>query len=234
MQQRVYGVGSYLALLVPQDTSDLLGQSPVSILGETVTRAAPQLAQLAAVLAVEARQGNPSGAGFVYDVLGTLQSALVRLGGRADRAPGPLAALAPRQLRGVQELVESELQNGVTVAVMAKFCGLSLAYFSRVFRNTTGVAPHRFVMQRRAERARSLLLGTKLSLSEIAYRVGYADHSHFTREFRKALGVRPSSLRLMNGGGGKGAVRDSKIGSLRLSINGRAVRRSQEKTADKS
>jgi AraC family transcriptional regulator len=52
------------------------------------------------------------------------------------------------------------------------------------------------VMQRRAERARSLLLGTKLSLSEIAFKVGYSDHSHFTREFRRTLGMRPSALRL--------------------------------------
>jgi len=57
------------------------------------------------------------------------------------------------------------------------------------------VTPHHYLVQKRVERARELLARTELSLSEIAYAVGFSDQSHLTRHFRQMLEVTPGQFR---------------------------------------
>ena len=73
--------------------------------------------------------------------------------------------------------------------------GLSVNHFARAFRQSTGLAPHAYLVQRRIERAERLLSRTDLPLSEIALAVGFADHSHFARHFRRLTGATPSVAR---------------------------------------
>ena len=58
-----------------------------------------------------------------------------------------------------------------------------------------GTKPDAFVLERRLARARELLTSTDLSLSEVAFAVGFADQSHFTRHFRQTVGVSPGQFR---------------------------------------
>jgi len=67
-------------------------------------------------------------------------------------------------------------------------------HFARAFKDSRGVAPHRYILECRVKRTQELL-ATELSLSEIAVEVGFADQSHLTRWFRELVGATPGSYR---------------------------------------
>ena len=76
----------------------------------------------------------------------------------------------------------------------ASVCGLSARHFARAFRQSTGLSPHRWLMQLRIERARELLAARDFSLTEIALACGFADQSHFRRVFTATTGMSPACL----------------------------------------
>jgi transcriptional regulator GlxA family with amidase domain len=72
---------------------------------------------------------------------------------------------------------------------------LSVHHFARAFRQTLGIPPHNYIVQRRVEHAQQLLGNTDLPLSEIAIVAGFTDQSHLARHFRTITGVSPSLAR---------------------------------------
>ncbi|MBU8897803.1 AraC family transcriptional regulator [Corallococcus sp. M34] len=103
--------------------------------------------------------------------------------------------LSPRHARRVKELIDSRLDGAVSLAELARSCGLSERHFARAFRETTGQPPHRWLMERRLEKARHLLATSTQSLQEIAITCGFAHQSHFTRTFTRAVGTSPGAWR---------------------------------------
>jgi AraC-like DNA-binding protein len=103
--------------------------------------------------------------------------------------------LAPWQERRVKELMVANLEGVISLSQLANECGLSLSYFTRAFRTSTGVPPHRWLMQRRIDKAKDLLRSSDLSLNEIALACGFADQSHFTAVFTRMVGVSPGFWR---------------------------------------
>jgi AraC family transcriptional regulator len=103
--------------------------------------------------------------------------------------------LAPWQERRAKELLIAQLNGEVTLETLALECGLSRSHFARAFKKTTGLPPHRWLLDRRVERARELLLNSALPIADIADLCGFADQSHFTRVFTNALGVSPGEWR---------------------------------------
>ena len=106
--------------------------------------------------------------------------------------------LSPWQLRRVLDFLSAHLSDDPTVAELARECGLSSGYFSRAFRKTTGVTPHQWLIRKRVERARGLLLGNGLGLADIALVCGFVDQSHFSRVFAKFEGDSPGRWRQRN------------------------------------
>ena len=105
------------------------------------------------------------------------------------------SGLAPWQERRAKEILIARLNGEVTLEALAQECGLSRSHFARAFKTTTGLPPHRWLLDRRVERARELLLNSALPIAEIADLCGFADQSHFTRVFTNALGVSPGEWR---------------------------------------
>ena len=103
--------------------------------------------------------------------------------------------LAPGITRRISEYIDSHLGESISLEAMAEMAGLSLNHFARAFRQSTGLAPHAYLVQRRIEQAERLLSRTDLPLSQIALAVGFADHSHFARHFRRLTGATPSVAR---------------------------------------
>jgi AraC family transcriptional regulator len=81
---------------------------------------------------------------------------------------------------------------------LAELVDMSPRQFFRLFANTFGCTPHRYVMKERVARAKDLL-SAGLSLVEIAHTLGFASQSHFSDVFRKATGASPGHFRLMRG-----------------------------------
>jgi AraC-like DNA-binding protein len=105
--------------------------------------------------------------------------------------------LAPWQERRAKEMLAGNLNGDVALRDIARECGLSTAHFSRAFRRTTGIAPHRWLVRHRVETAKALMENASLSLSDIGLRCGFADQSHFTRTFSGAVGLSPGAWRRM-------------------------------------
>jgi len=72
---------------------------------------------------------------------------------------------------------------------------MSPFHFARLFRRSTGVPPHRFVLRMRIERASSLLAARELSIAQIARRIGFRSPSHFSTVFRRISGATPRAYR---------------------------------------
>jgi transcriptional regulator GlxA family with amidase domain len=103
--------------------------------------------------------------------------------------------LAAWQVKRTQETLAANLEGDISLADLANDCGLSASHFSRAFRQSTGLSPHRWLMQRRVDLAKSLLPDRKLSLAEIALSCGFTDQSHFTRVFSAFVGISPGAWR---------------------------------------
>jgi transcriptional regulator GlxA family with amidase domain len=115
---------------------------------------------------------------------------------RLDRE-GPIlrGGLAPGALRRVRDYIELAIAQKLESKDLAKLAGLSDCHFSRAFRQSLGVPPHRYVMTRRVAIAARLIQQTERSLTEIALEVGFSDQSHFTRIFTRMKGETPGLYR---------------------------------------
>ncbi|WP_454873845.1 helix-turn-helix domain-containing protein [Paraburkholderia xenovorans] len=121
---------------------------------------------------------------------------VVRLIGAAP-APGgnrQRRTLAPRTAARVIEFIEAHLDQRLTLSELAALAGLSVPHFKVLFRETLGMPVHRYVVQRRVERARTLLLQGKLNASQIALDTGFAHQSHMAHWMGRLLGVTPREL----------------------------------------
>ena len=103
--------------------------------------------------------------------------------------------LAPGLTRRIREYIESHLDENIGLEALASTAGLSVHHFARAFRQSVGEPPHTYVVRRRVERARRMLEETDLPLSDIGLAVGFSDHSHFARHFRRLMGMTPRAAR---------------------------------------
>jgi AraC-like DNA-binding protein len=111
-------------------------------------------------------------------------------GGMAQ-SPSPVL----RSLSGILEYIDAHLDGAIPVSMLARQMHLERAYFSRIFAQHTGLAPARYIRRRRAEVAREMLLSGDESLSAIAARLGFVDAFHFSKVFKRAMGMPPSQFR---------------------------------------
>jgi AraC family transcriptional regulator len=110
-------------------------------------------------------------------------------------SPRARGGLAPWQESRAKEVMDANLDKEITIARLAYDCGLSTSQFARAFRQSTGCPPHRWLLQRRVERAQDLLLTSDKTLAEIASSCGFFDPSHLTRAFSQTVGTSPGLWR---------------------------------------
>ncbi len=113
-----------------------------------------------------------------------------------DVRPVPArGGLAPWQKRKVQSHIEAGLEGPLPVEELAKLVSLSASYFYRAFKESFGEPPHAYVVKMRVARARTLMLTTSETLSQIALACGLADQAHLCRCFRQVMGTTPGAWR---------------------------------------
>lgn len=147
-------------------------------------------------LQAELEQGVPAGRLFGEQVGNTL--AILLADQYAVSAPGLFASrgqLPKSRLNTVCEYVEANLSQDISLSTLASTAGMSPYYFARLFKQTTGIAPHQYVVKRRIERAKQLLRNPNISVLEVGIRVGYVDPKHFRDVFRREVKVTPTDYR---------------------------------------
>ncbi|CAO3437575.1 helix-turn-helix domain-containing protein [Azospirillum endophyticum] len=103
--------------------------------------------------------------------------------------------LSGHNQRLVLDLIERGLAGPLTLDRLAAATGLSTSHFAAAFRQSMGEPPHKYILQRRLERARALLRDGRLSLTEVALEAGFGGSSQFAMAFRRATGLSPRDWR---------------------------------------
>jgi AraC family transcriptional regulator len=147
--------------------------------------------QLLQEIAYPERGGRLSVETRAIELAARLLGAHSSLGQPLDRRP---RMIQPTKLKRVRDFVETSLAHDVALAELAATAGMTLFHFAKAFRDTTGLAPHQYVTQRRLLRARTLLHDEGLPVGTIAAAVGFT-HSSFTRLFTRHMGMTPTAFR---------------------------------------
>jgi AraC family transcriptional regulator len=116
--------------------------------------------------------------------------------GGTPASPGLIRGhLAPWQARRAKEFLNANLCGDVSLASVAAECNLSVSHFAHAFRRTFGRPPHRWLMERRINAVKNLLLTSRLTLAEVASKCGFADQSALNRSFKRVLKESPGEWR---------------------------------------
>ena len=99
------------------------------------------------------------------------------------------SGLAAWQQLVVAAYIEKHIAESITVHALARFVYLTSHCFSRAFKRSFGISPHRYVIQQRIERGKTLLTGSALSIAEIGLALGFSRTSSFSAAFRKITGI---------------------------------------------
>ncbi len=104
--------------------------------------------------------------------------------------------LSPERLARSLQVIEERLSEPLPVEELARRANMSAFHYARMFKSSTGHAPHFYITMRRVERAKEMLANGALPLARIAADLGYATQAHFTGVFRMHAGTTPHAYRL--------------------------------------
>ena len=108
----------------------------------------------------------------------------------------PSTAVHTTALRKVLDYIDQTFRGRVTLEAAAGLAGISTGHLSRLFRREMGVTFSGYVRRVRVKHARELLVGTDLTLSDVAELCGFCDQSHLTLAFRRETATTPAEFRL--------------------------------------
>lgn len=130
---------------------------------------------------------------LLFSVIGQMIS---RHADRKGVSPAP-KRVEKRVVRVVLDYLDHHFVENVSLRSLSEVAGLSEFHLLRVFRTAVGLPPHAYVIQKRVDHARRLLL-TGLSIADVSLEAGFADQSHFTRAFKGIVGITPGRYRSSN------------------------------------
>jgi AraC family transcriptional regulator len=154
------------------------------------------IASLILALRADSEDGSPAGHLYGESLVTALavylqnRHAVFRPRTRQFRGGMPHA-----RLRRVLEFIEANLGEDISLSALAEVAGMGPHYFSDLFKQSTSLSPHQFVLCRKMERAKEYLQNRNISVVEVSAILGFADQSHFTKVFRRAVGVTPTKFR---------------------------------------
>ncbi len=134
-------------------------------------------------------------AAYVESIGRMLSTHLLHALRRDEVPPAQPVGLREEVRHRVVGYIEEHLAESLSLAVLGRVAGISSSHFGRLFKVSTGLAPHVYVMSRRVANAEQLLLETDKKEIEIASLCGFSDDTLMARWFRRELQCRPSEIR---------------------------------------
>jgi AraC family transcriptional regulator len=127
------------------------------------------------------------------DLAITLLRSHSNLGGSARRlGRDGRGGLAPWQVRRAMAAMDARLDGDIGLAELAALCGVSSAHFGRAFKASTGLSPIAWMLRRKIDLAKALLLDGRLTVAQIALAVGFSAPPQFSTAFRRVTGAAPT------------------------------------------
>ena len=157
----------------------------------------PFIQQMGIALKADVEAGYPTGKMFGESLATGLVIHLVKhYSAWKVKLPSKSAGgLTPYELEIIEDYISAHLNQNISLSEMGGVINVSQHHFCRLFKQSTGITPHQYLTQCRINRAKQLLSKTKLTITEIAFEIGFNNHSSFTRLFRKYVGITPNSFR---------------------------------------
>lgn len=116
--------------------------------------------------------------------------------GNAVSVQSARGGLSAHNLRRITDYVEEHLSEELGLVQLAELVGLTPWHFCRAFKRSTGLPPHRFLIQARVERAKRLLSADRsISVTEVALEAGFGGSTQLARAFRTTVGLSPREYR---------------------------------------
>jgi AraC family transcriptional regulator len=98
------------------------------------------------------------------------------------------------KLQEIKEYINEHLDRDLKLVELAAIAQISPYHFLRLFKQSIGLTPHQYILQRRIERAKFLLQHSDLGIAEIAAKTGFCDQSHLTQYFKRLVGITPNQF----------------------------------------
>ena len=156
----------------------------------------PQIEAMALSFLSELRSGGLFGKLYIESLTNILVITLLRHHSSLKQPLlPPVGGLASTTKRRVVTYIEDHLAGDLSLSALAVEANLSPCHFARLFKESTGLTPHQYVISRRVERAQLLLATTNWSLTTIAHAVGFAQESHLALHFKRLTGFTPKHAR---------------------------------------
>jgi len=156
----------------------------------------PNIMALLLAMKTDLDSGSPAGRMYGESLANAFAVYLLERYAAKPRAPLPYRGGLPRhRLKRVIDYIDANLSGELALAQLAAVAGMSPHYFAELFRQSTGQAPHRYVLLRRIERAKESLRDPRRTIIEAGLEAGFQNPSHFARVFRKWVGISPSRFR---------------------------------------
>ena len=99
------------------------------------------------------------------------------------------------RLNRVLDFMRQNYGRNIRLWELAQLAGMSSNYFCELFKQNTGLSPHQYFLQLRIARAKECLRNPEVTVSQVAEATGFADQSHFTKVFRRIVGITPTQFR---------------------------------------
>ena len=149
----------------------------------------------------EAESGYPSGRVYLDGLTVATASRLVARHSSLSQkfSPNGNGGLTGYRLKQVLAFIEEQLTEDLSLERIAAVAGVSSSHLNTLFRHSMGVAVHQYVIQRRVELAKTLLMREEKSITQIALEAGFAHQSHLARHMRRVLGLPPRALKRLLG-----------------------------------
>lgn len=111
-------------------------------------------------------------------------------------APSVSGKLSKGKLKLVVGYIQDHLDFNISLTELSEMVQLSPDHFRKLFKQSMGLSPHKYLLQCRIEKAKQLLADEQLTIAEIGRMVGFFDQSHFTNTFRRYTNYTPRQYRL--------------------------------------
>ena len=98
----------------------------------------------------------------------------------------------------IENIMMENLQYDLKIADFAKLCGKSLSSFKREFKECFNTTPNRWLINKRLDHSKILLLGTNLTASEVGHECGFKNNSHFIKSFKEKFKLPPNQFKSIN------------------------------------
>lgn len=155
----------------------------------------PIVQNLLQLISQDLSESSPAGPTFSEHLVGALVAHARPPRAKAYATRPRRAASGQRLAHRAASIIASQLGSKILLRDIAGELGVSVPYLCRVFKQSQGCSPHRYLVEQRVERAKWLLRQSECPLIEVAIASGFVDQSQFSKTFKKVVGTTPSKFR---------------------------------------